>query len=214
MNEILNYFNQLYPSAHCELLYTKDYELLLAVMLSAQTTDKRVNQVTTILFHTYPTLEDLRDASIEDIINIIRPLGTWSRKAQNIHDIASALLEQSHGVVPNDRTFLEGLNGVGHKTANVVLNNLFGEPCIAVDTHVARVSTRLGLAKQSDNVKQIESKLMKKFPKDQWGRLHHQLVLFGRYHCKASKPQCDSCQLQSMCCWYKKQYQKAKKASC
>lgn len=198
MNEIVEYLDVLFPNPKCELNYNKDYELLIAVMLSAQTTDKRVNMVTNILFQKYPSLEALRDANMEELINIIRPIGTFQKKASNIKSIAQKLIE--HGsVVPNDRAFLESLSGVGRKTTNVVLSNLYNVPCIAVDTHVSRVSKRLGLAKKEDDVLTIEKKLNKKFKKEQLGRLHHQLVLFGRYYCKASKPECQNCKLKKRC---------------
>lgn len=203
VNKLMDYWDQLIPNPKCELNYEKDYELLMAVMLSAQTTDKRVNQVTKILFNKYPTLEDLKDAPIEDLMDIIRPIGTFHKKASNIKAIASALLEHSNGIVPNDREFLESLNGVGRKTTNVVLSNLYEVPVIAVDTHVARVSKRLGLAKETDDVLTIERKLTRKFPKEKLSRLHHQLVLFGRYYCKAGGPECESCGLKDCCKYYR-----------
>lgn len=199
MNEIMEYLDVLFPDPKCELNYTKDYELLIAVMLSAQTTDKRVNMVTKVLFEKYPTLEDLKNAPLNDLIEIIRPIGTFQRKASNIKLIAERLLEESNGIVPNDREFLESLSGVGRKTTNVVLSNLYNVNVIAVDTHVSRVSKRLGLSKTSDDVGVIEKKLTKKFPKDKLGRLHHQLVLFGRYYCKATNPECKICQLKNIC---------------
>ena len=196
---IENYLDKLYPNPKCELNYTKDYELLLAVMLSAQTTDKRVNQVTHILFTEYPTLQALEQADIKKIKQIIKPIGTYTKKAQNIHEIATHLLKEQNGIVPNDREYLETLPGVGRKTTNVVLSNLYDVNCIAVDTHVARVSVRLGLARKNDDVRTIENKLTKKFPKESLGRLHHQLVLFGRYHCKARNPECENCKLYDIC---------------
>ena len=204
MNKIINYLDELIPNAVCELNYNKDYELLIAVMLSAQTTDKKVNMVTSVLFDKYPSLESLRDADINDIIDIIRPIGTFNKKALNIKSIAHELILKQNGIVPNDRVFLESLSGVGRKTAIVVLSNLYNEPCIAVDTHVSRVSKRLGIAKESDDVLMIEKKLTKKIPKDKLNRMHHQLVLFGRYYCKAIKPECMNCKLKDMCKYYKK----------
>ena len=204
MNEIINYLDELIPDAVCELNYNKDYELLIAVMLSAQTTDKKVNMVTSVLFEKYPSLEALRDSDINDIIKIIRPIGTFNKKALNIKSIAHELILKQNGIVPNDREFLESLSGVGRKTANVVLSNLYNEPCIAVDTHVSRVSKRLGIAKESDDVLTIEKKLTKKIPKDKLNRMHHQLVLFGRYYCKAIKPECMNCKLKAICKYYKK----------
>ena len=204
VNNIIDYLDELIPNAICELNYTKDYELLIAVMLSAQTTDKRVNMVTSILFKKYSTLEMLRDADIFDIMDIIRPIGTFHKKAINIKNIATRLLEDTNGIVPNNREFLESLSGVGRKTANVVLSNLYNEPCIAVDTHVSRVSKRLGLSSEKDDVLKIEQKLTKKIPIDKLNRMHHQLVLFGRYYCKAQNPMCDECKLKQMCKYYKK----------
>lgn len=195
----MEYLDVLFPNPRCELNYHKDYELLIAVMLSAQTTDKRVNMVTEILFQKYPSLEALRDAPLKDLIEIIRPIGTFQKKSANIKEIATKLLEETGGIVPNDREFLETLSGVGRKTTNVVLSNLYHENCIAVDTHVSRVSKRLGFAKDEDDVVIIEKKLTKKFPKEKLGRLHHQLVLFGRYYCKASKPECENCKLKDIC---------------
>lgn len=203
MNEIITYLDHLFPDPRCELNYNKDYELLIAVMLSAQTTDKRVNMVTDILFKKYPTLNDLANVTQEELIKIIKPIGTYTRKSANLIAIAKTLLEKSNGTVPNDRLFLESLPGVGRKTTNVVLSNLYNEQCIAVDTHVSRVSKRLGIAKEKDDVLVIEKKLNKYFPKESLNRLHHQLVLFGRYHCKATKPACDQCQLCCKCKYYK-----------
>lgn len=199
MNNIIEYLDELFPNPRCELNYNKDYELLIAVMLSAQTTDKRVNMVTDILFKKYDNLEKLANANIYDIINIIRPIGTFNKKANNIISISKSLLEDKNGIVPNDREYLEGLNGVGRKTTNVVLSNLYNVPCIAVDTHVSRVSKRLGIAKKNDDVLIIEKKLNKFFPKEKLNRLHHQLVLFGRYFCKAQKPNCENCKLKNIC---------------
>lgn len=199
IQKISLYLDELYPNPRCELNYTKDYELLLAVMLSAQTTDKRVNQVTAILFQKYPTLHDLKEANLKDIEQIIKPIGTYTKKAKNVKEIASRLLLEQNGIVPNHRDYLETLPGVGRKTTNVVLSNLYNEACIAVDTHVTRVSIRLGLARKTDDVRTIENKLTKKFTKETLGRLHHQLVLFGRYHCKARNPECQNCKLYEIC---------------
>lgn len=196
-NRIIDYLDEIIPNPKCELEYNKDYELLIATMLSAQTTDKRVNSVTKILFKKYPTLEALKEADINDIKKIIRPIGTFNKKAENIKNIASSLIE--HDGMKNDRKFLESLSGVGRKTTNVVLSNLYNEPCIAVDTHVSRVSIRLGIARKNDNVLVIEKKLNKFFPKDKLSRLHHQLVLFGRYYCKAINPMCENCKLKDIC---------------
>lgn len=199
IKEIEDYLDELFPNPKCELEYHKDYELLIAVVLSAQTTDKRVNSVTPILFEKYPSLEELSKAELEDIMKIIKPIGTFHKKAIFVRDIAKILVENYNGKVPNDRHALEAMPGVGRKTANVVLSNLFDVPAIAVDTHVSRVSKRLGLAKSKDDVSVIEKKLMKKFDKSTWSKRHHQMVLFGRYHCKAMSPNCSECKLRSIC---------------
>lgn len=199
MKMIEEYLDELYPNPRCELNYTKDYELLLATMLSAQTTDKRVNEVTKVLFKKYPTLKTLATANIKDIQDIIRPIGTYHKKSENLIEIAKRLEEDYHGKLPNNREYLESLKGVGRKTANVVLSNIFNVPCIAVDTHVARVSKRLNLAKEKDDVLTIEKKLTKKFKKEDLCKRHHQLVLFGRYHCLARNPKCEECKLKTIC---------------
>ncbi len=199
MNKIEEYLDELFPNPRCELNYTKDYELLLATMLSAQTTDKRVNTVTKILFEKYPSLKELKDANIEDVMEIIKPIGTFRKKAYNLIEIARRLYEEKDGILPNDRQYLETLPGVGRKTTNVVLSNIYNVPCIAVDTHVSRVSKRLKLAKKNDDVTVIERKLTKKFKKQDLCKRHHQMVLFGRYHCTARNPKCENCKLKEIC---------------
>lgn len=197
--EIFEYLDKLFPNPKCELNYSKDYELLIATMLSAQTTDKKVNEATKILFNKYKNLEELSNANIEDIKKIIKPIGTYNKKSLNVIEISKRLYNEKNGILPNDRAYLESLPGVGRKTTNVVLSNLFNEPCIAVDTHVKRVSERLGISKSNDDVYQVEKKLNKKIPKEKLSRLHHQLVLFGRYHCKAIKPNCNECEIRKYC---------------
>ena len=194
-----DYLDCLYPNPKCELNYNNDYELLIAVVLSAQTTDKSVNLVTPILFSRYPSLKALKGAKIDDIIDIIRPIGTYNRKAVYIKEIAKILDEEYDGVVPSDRKKLESMPGVGRKVANVILYEWFKIPSIAVDTHVNRVSKRLGLARKNDNLIDVEKRLQKVFRKDDWGKRHLQLVLFGRYKCKSQKPMCDDCKLKDIC---------------
>ena len=196
---VLNYFDELFLNPKCELNYSKDYELLIAVMLSAQTTDKRVNKVTKILFDRYPDLKSLKEADIEDIKKIVRELGSYTKKASAVIEIARILDEKYGGIVPMDRTSLESLPMVGRKTCNVVLSEYFSIPNIAVDTHVDRVSKRLGFAKENDNVLVVEKKLKRLIPKDCWNKAHLQFVLFGRYHCMAKKPLCDNCKLSNIC---------------
>lgn len=202
MNNIIairDYLDELFPNPQCELIYNKDYELLMAVVLSAQTTDKKVNKVTEVMFNKYRSLEALKDVSLEELKTILKPLGMYQKKALFIKEITAELYNKYDGKVVNDRKILEGLSGVGRKTANVVLAILFNEPCIAVDTHVERVSKRLMLAKENDNVLQVEKKLTKLFDKDVLARTHYQLVLFGRYHCKAVKPNCVNCKIKAVC---------------
>ena len=202
MNRVLNYLDELIPSPKPELIYNKDYEFLIAVMLSAQTTDKGVNKVTKVLFDKYKNLDELSDANIADLEDIIRPIGTFTKKAKNVKNIAFKL--KNIGYVPNDRNFLETLDGVGRKTINVVLSTLYNEPYLAVDTHVDRVAKRLGFAKLNDNVLTVEKKLTKLIPKDRINRTHHQLLLFGRYYCKSKNPLCENCKLKDICKYKKR----------
>jgi len=195
-NKIIDYLEELFPNPSCELNYKKDYELLIAVMLSAQSTDKRVNQVTKILFDKYKNIDELNNADIDDIIKIIKPVGNQNKKAIYIKEIAKEL---SKNKLTNDRKRLESISGVGRKTTNLVLGLLFNEQCLPVDTHVKRVSTRLKLVKENDNVDIVEKKLTKIFKNYDLVRLHLQLVLFGRYKCKAIKPICDNCKLKEIC---------------
>ncbi len=194
-----DYLEELIPDARCELNYKKDYELLIAVMLSAQTTDKRVNKVTKVLFDKYDTLEKLANADINDLKKIVRELGSYNKKAEYIKEIANTIINDYDGIMPRKREDLEKMKGVGRKTVNVVFGELEIEPNIAVDTHVTRVSKRLGLAKENDDVLEIEMKLRKKFKRDTWNKRHKQLVLFGRYYCRAIKPECDTCKLKEIC---------------
>ena len=196
MNDIISYLDFLFSNAHCELNYSSDYELLIAVMLSAQTTDKRVNQVTDILFKKYNSIESLANADVLDIENIIKPIGTYHVKAKNVILIAKQLKQKP---ICNDRIYLESLSGVGRKTTNVVLAELYNEPTLAVDTHISRIAKRLGLADPDDTPLEVEKKLMAVLPNDQINKLHHQLIFFGRYHCKAIKPECSNCRLKKYC---------------
>lgn len=202
-SRIEEYLDYLFPDPKCELNYTKDYELLIAIMLSAQSTDKRVNSVTPIIFNKYSTLEALKDASLSDLESIIRPVGSFRKKSFYTKEIARILVDDYQGVVPTDREKLESFPGVGRKTVNVFLSEFYNYPAIAVDTHVERVSKRLKLATLKDDVLKVEKKLMKKFDKSLWSKRHLQLVLFGRYYCKAVKPECETCRLKDMCRGYK-----------
>ena len=209
-NVIENYLDEIIPDPKCELNYFNDYSLLISVMLSAQTTDKRVNEVTDILFKKYPDLESLKEADFSDLKEILYPLGNFTKKAFNVKEIARLLLDNYHGVVPTDREILENFPGVGRKTANVFLSEYLNIPAIAVDTHVERVCKRLKLVNPNDTVLTIEKKLMKNILKENWGKRHLQLVLFGRYNCKAQKPECDNCKLKDICGFYKEKNKKKK----
>ena len=202
MNKVLDYLDNLIPDPKPELVYNKDYEFLIAVMLSAQTTDKGVNKVTKVLFNKYNTLDELSKANIADLEEILRPIGTYTKKAKNTLNIVIKL--KNIGYVPNDREFLESLDGVGRKKTNVVLSTLYNEPYLAVDTHVSRVAIRLGLAGYNDNVLKIEKKLTKLISKERINRTHHQLLLFGRYYCKSKNPLCDTCGLKDICRYKKR----------
>lgn len=196
---ISKYLDELFPNPKCELIYHNDYELLIAIVLSAQTTDKRVNMVTPILFSKYPTLEKLSEAPIDLLEEILKPIGSFRKKAIYVKDIAYNLTTKYQGVVPTDREKLEKLKGVGRKTINVFLSEYYNYPAIAVDTHVERISKRLRIASKKATVLEVEEKLQKFFPKNEWAKRHLQLVLFGRYHCKAVKPYCLSCPLKELC---------------
>lgn len=205
MNRVGEYLDNLFPNPKCELNYSNDYELLISIVLSAQTTDKRVNSVTSVLFDKYKSLEEISNASLNDLENILKPLGSFRKKAVYVKDIAYSLHYEYNDVVPRDRDALIKLPGVGRKTINVFLSEFYNEAAIAVDTHVERVSKRLKIARKNDDVLTIEKKLMKYFPKEEWGKRHLQLVLFGRYYCKAISPCCSTCKIKDIC------YEKKKK---
>lgn len=200
--DIIREIESLVGEVECPLNYNKDYELLIAVMLSAQTTDITVNKVTSKLFEKY-NLYTLAEASESDILKIVSPCG-MKVKAKNAIGIAKTLIEKTGGKVPNNREFLESLPGVGHKTANVVLSELFGEQTLAVDTHVARVAKRLGIASETDDILTVENKLMKFFSGYDFRKLHLELLMFGRNICKSKNPTCDICPFKDKCQYYKK----------
>ena len=183
----------------CELNYNKDYELLIATLLSAQSTDKRVNLVTKELFSKYDTLDKLANANILDIENIIHSVGTYKRKAYYIKELAKSLVKDYNGIVPNDREYLESLPGVGRKTTSVFLAEIYNVPTMPVDTHILRVSKKLGITTNEDDVLSTEKKLKIFFPETSWNRLHLQLVLFGRYTCKSKNPDCLRCPFNKNC---------------
>ncbi|MCG7406681.1 endonuclease III [Paenibacillus sp. ACRRX] len=189
----------MFPDAHCELIHSNPFELTIAVLLSAQCTDETVNKVTVNLFHKYKTPEDYLAVPLEQLEQDIRRIGLFRNKAKNIQKLCQILLDKYNGEVPQKHEQLTELPGVGRKTANVVMSTAFGVPAIAVDTHVERVSKRLGLADETDSVLEVEKKLMRKVPRVEWTLTHHRFIFFGRYHCKAQSPKCEVCLLLDMC---------------
>lgn len=194
---ILAELERLYPDAKPELTFHNPYETLVAVMLSAQCTDKQVNKVTPALFERYPTVADLAAASVEDVYPMVKSCG-FKTKASNIVQACRLIVQNHGGEVPASMEALTALPGVGQKTANVVLANAFGVPTIAVDTHVFRVSNRLGLA-QAKNVEETERQLQKAIPKKDWVAAHHWLIFHGRRVCHARNPACEGCTLRPLC---------------
>lgn len=203
LRKVLAIIGEMYPDAHCELDYQTPFQLLVAVILSAQTTDKSVNKVTPQLWQHYPTIADLAAANVVDVENDLRTIGLYKNKARNIVKTARAVLQDFDGVVPKTHKELESLPGVGRKTANVVLAEIYKVPSIAVDTHVSRVAKRLNISAQDASVTEIEHDLMKKIPKRDWIVTHHCLIFFGRYFCLAKNPKCAICPVQSYCKYYK-----------
>lgn len=199
LQEVSDTMKQMFPDAHCELTHQSPFELVVAVALSAQATDALVNKVTPGLFEAFPTVEAMAAADVSEIEALIKRIGLYRNKAKNVKALSEKIVNEHDGIVPSDRASLEALPGVGRKTANVVLSVAFHEPAFAVDTHVERVSKRLGICRWKDNVRQVEDTLMKKFPRDEWSQLHHQFIFFGRYHCKAQRPACETCPLLHMC---------------
>jgi endonuclease-3 len=197
--KIYDEITKLYPNASCELNYKKDHELLIAIMLSAQTTDQSVNKITPHLFNKYQNLSDYINADLVELENDIRNIGLYRNKAKNLQKMAEKVYDKFSGTIPKTQEELESLPGVGRKTANVYLAELHKMPRIAVDTHVSRVSIRLGFAKIDSTPKQIEENLMKLYPKALWISLHHKLIFFGRYFCTARKPNCKNCPIIKDC---------------
>ncbi|MBO0413753.1 endonuclease III [Enterococcus hulanensis] len=197
--EAMSRMYDMFPDAVGELHSDSPFQLLIAVILSAQATDVSVNKATPALFSAYPTPEALAQAPMEDIIAKIKTIGLYRNKAKNIKACAQMLLDNYGGVVPATRDELIKLPGVGRKTANVVLGDAFGVPAIAVDTHVERVTKRLRICKLNASVTEVEATLMRKIPKELWVKSHHTLIFFGRYHCTARAPKCEICPLLDMC---------------
>lgn len=198
-NEILDVIEEIFPNAKCELHHESPFQLLVAVVLSAQTTDESVNKVTPALFKAYPTSKEMARATISNIEPYIRRIGLYRNKARSISALSKDLEAKFNGVVPSSYKDLMSLAGVGRKTANVVRSVAFDIPSFAVDTHVDRVSKRLGLAKPYDSVEKVEEKLKRKIDRDRWNQGHHDFIFFGRYLCTARHPQCQKCPFTSFC---------------
>ncbi|HHQ8780014.1 TPA: endonuclease III, partial [Clostridioides difficile] len=202
VNKILDELEKLYPDAKCELNYGTAFELLIATILSAQCTDVRVNKVTSELFKKYNTARDFANLSIEEISKEIKSCGLYKSKSQKIKDTSEQLCELYDGEVPDSLEKLIKLPGVGRKTAGVVLSNAFNHPAIAVDTHVFRVSNRIGIVDEP-NPQKTEFALMEAIPKERWSHSHHVLIFHGRRMCKARNPECASCPIKEDCNYYK-----------
>ena len=204
---ILDRLEENYPDAECALVHQNVYQLIVAVALSAQTTDKSVNLITPALFERFPNAEALALAEIPEVEEYIRRIGMYKTKAKNIVGMAKALVENHGGQVPDDYDALVALPGVGRKTANVVLSVGFGHQRIAVDTHVFRVSNRIGLVAEKDVLK-TELALMDRIPEERWSKTHHSLIFHGRQCCDARKPRCEECSIKEWCEEYKKRVEK------
>lgn len=201
VKKVLEILAETYPDAKCELVHASPFQLLAAVMLSAQTTDKKVNQVTDDLFVLYSDAEKMAGADQAEVERIIRPLGMYRTKSANLIKMSKMLVEKYGGQVPEDQKLLEELPGIGRKSANVVMADAFGHQRIAVDTHVFRVSNRIGLVRE-DNVLNTEKALMKVLPDDQWTANHHRIIWHGRRLCTARSPKCGECPLLGTCLQY------------
>ena len=189
----------MYPDADCELVHSNEFELTIAVLLSAQTTDRGVNKVTPNLFKKYRTPADYLTVPLLELENDLRAIGLYKTKSKNIRKLCELLISDYNGKIPGNYDDLIRLPGVGRKTANVVLSVWFGVPRIAVDTHVERISKRLKFARQKDSVLEVENRLMYLLPEDKWSHAHHAMIFFGRYHCIAKRPKCGVCPLYEMC---------------
>ena len=199
---VIEYFSEHNPDAVSELHYQNPFQLIVAVVLSAQCTDKRVNMVTPAIFAQYPMPELMAKASVEDIFQLIKSVSYPNNKAKHLHGLSKMLAEKFAGIVPQNREDLESLPGVGRKSANVILSVCFDYPAMAVDTHVFRVANRIGLVRNAKTPLEVEKQLTAHFPKELIPRAHHWLILHGRYVCLARKPQCEKCGLTGVCAYF------------
>lgn len=207
---IIDYFSETMPVAETELNYGSPYELLVAVILSAQCTDKRVNMITPELFINYPKPQDLAKATPEEVFEIIKSISYPNNKSKHLVNMAKMLVEKFAGEVPSTREELMTLPGVGRKTANVICSVVFNKPTMAVDTHVFRVSNRIGLTTNAKTPLQVELELVKYIPEELIPKAHHWLILHGRYVCLARKPKCESCGLNEVCRFFSAKQKKKK----
>lgn len=198
-DQILDEIEILFPQAQCELVHENAWQLAVAVVLSAQSTDVSVNKVTPALFEHYPQPEHLAKAELSDVEDHLKSLGLFHNKAKSIIGLSDKLVSDFEGEMPSDYENLQSLPGIGRKSANVIRSVIFDIPSLAVDTHVERVSKRLGLAPLEASVLQTEKSLMEKLPEKRWNQAHHDLIFFGRYFCKAKKPECDKCPFITFC---------------
>lgn len=203
--QVLKTLAEAHPDAKPELDFTNPFELLIATILPAQCTDKQVNKVTPALFRDHPNAASVAAMTEEELTEYIRPCGFFNTKAKHILSACRDIVERFGGEVPSDRESLQSLAGVGRKTANVVLSNAFGEPAIAVDTHVFRVSNRIGLA-DAKTVEKTEQQLMENIPRDKWSIAHHWLIFHGRRVCSSQRPKCEKCTLAEFCRYYKENH--------
>ena len=200
---LINELEKLFPNAHCELNYKNIYELSVAVILSAQTSDASVNKVTPTLFERFPSLSHLANASYNDVYQLIEPLGLAKRKAEYLIKFSQTVLDKFNGIVPKTIEELVTIPGIGRKTANVIISEGYGIPGLAVDVHVTRVSKRLGLADDHHDPEDIENILKTFFPIEEWHNMHHKLIFMGRYLCKSQRPECYRCPFTNNCSYYK-----------
>ena len=203
-NFVIDWFEKNVPIAETELHYKNNFQLLIAVILSAQCTDKRINMITPALFEAFPTPEDLAQASVDSIFEYIKSVSYPNNKAKNLHGMAQKLVKDFNSTVPDNMNDLESLPGVGRKTANVLLSVAFDQPAMAVDTHVFRVSNRIGLTNNSKTPLETEKELVKNIPEKLIGKAHHWLILHGRYVCTARRPKCKDCGIKMYCKYYMK----------
>lgn len=208
---LLDIAEAMFPNAGCELNFQTPFQLAVAVVLSAQTTDIAVNRITPALFDAYPDALAMAEAPLDGLEGLLRTIGLYRNKARHIQALAKTLVDEFDGELPDDFDLLCGLPGIGRKTANVIVSVAFGQPGLAVDTHVLRVTQRTGLVAMSDDPTKAEMKLKRKIPKMRWSNAHHAILFFGRYHCTAKKPACDRCPLADQCRYHLKNEQSKKR---